>query len=969
MRQNFLLCGLFFLASVGVSFSQSASADTSRPATTMTAAPVSQAASSTVIDSSQKSNTPTAAISLQPTDSGAEGVTPPAAQSSTVAAQPPSQIEIPAGILYGKFLKENGSLLILGSIVVPAGEVLEFGPGVTVNMGGKYSTITVFGQLIAKGTAGQPVIFQSANAKPNPWDWDRIYLRSPTRSIFEHCVIRHANYGIMVENGSAAISNCVFEKNSLYGLVVKNGEAILRNDTLRRGHVCALLFGGGARVTAESLWVDRNITGIAAENGVDISIFGGSITRNSTGIAVRAQSAVALVGIDVSDNMVGVLSVRPVDKKTTEMIYGNSSDVKIVSDAQMNQMLKPPQEIKSLVLFPAKPVSPDKLKVTPSFSALKAPAEPTSSFLGTVTGGGRYFSPVSVAHPIDGTVRVQTRYLGEQSAAAYAGIQPELSLFASWRQNGADINLLADFYGNEWVSVRKNMFNLSVNYNDHSLVFGDFFENASETSISGRKMVGLRYVGNFLDMGKGEKRIEFKLAAGETEVPKEVGDHELDIYNNDVDSGMAVRQQITYATGVLVRPTFNSSVAVRAFISRDQMDVPLFRNVIKDPGMAHPVEGQTGCIEGKLNLLNNTLALSAEIDMGVHDTIRDTASIVWYNPNIPRCADTVFRVIPTMRNYAIALNANGTAFEMAHTLSYTEIAPEYFSAGNPYLEADRRKITYGLEKTFSDNAAGTFGYAFERRNLSRVFDAQQGIASPVDNHMTNLSGQYSLSEYLPSFSLDYTLSIDRNDDAGDRVDSTSNPGTVDTITQNILVLSMKNMAGFEVKHKFENGIDYSVKYQILHDNDMTAYIDPVDVDQGDGISHRFTGKLSFKIGKIIHNKFSSTVALKNTVLNALNGVSYKISDQLRVDIIPRKLRLSLQGEYSNKLDEKFDSDLGRRNAIATRFSNFVGEIKYSITPKISLNLLGKYEVSYDELTESTDNYSLKTGALNMTYLF
>ncbi|HEX7511288.1 MAG TPA: hypothetical protein VF335_08310, partial [Chitinivibrionales bacterium] len=123
----------------------------------------------------------------------------PAGRASTTYG-----LEIPPGIIFGKFEKENGPFLLQGSVIVPSGEVLEFGPGCTIFMGGNYPTITVFGQLIVKGTAAQPVIFQSANPKPNPWDWDRIYCRSRNRSVFEHCIIRHSNYGIYVENGSVS---------------------------------------------------------------------------------------------------------------------------------------------------------------------------------------------------------------------------------------------------------------------------------------------------------------------------------------------------------------------------------------------------------------------------------------------------------------------------------------------------------------------------------------------------------------------------------------------------------------------------------------------------------------------------------------------------------------------------------------------------------------------------------------------
>lgn len=195
-------------------------------------------------------------------------------------------VEIPAGIMFGKFEKESGPFLITGSIIVPSGQSLEFGPGCKVYIGGNYSTITVFGQLIAKGTREDPVIFQSAKPRPNPWDWDRIYCRSKNRSVFEHCIIRHSNYGICVENGSVAIDHCIFERNSLHGLVVRNSSVTLNNSTFTKGHVLAVFCEEGAQVRAESLFVSGNITGLACAEKSDFEMRGGTISNNTNGLAV-----------------------------------------------------------------------------------------------------------------------------------------------------------------------------------------------------------------------------------------------------------------------------------------------------------------------------------------------------------------------------------------------------------------------------------------------------------------------------------------------------------------------------------------------------------------------------------------------------------------------------------------------------------------------------------------------------------
>jgi maltoporin len=108
---------------------------------------------------------------------------------------------------------------------------------------------------------------------------------------------------------------------------------------------------------------------------------------------------------------------------------------------------------------------------------------------------------------------------------------------------------------------------------------------------------------------------------------------------------------------------------------------------------------------------------------------------------------------------------------------------------------------------------------------------------------------------------------------------------------------------------------------------------------------------------------------KSEVRDSLEGIAYRISDEIRFNIIPRKLRLTLKGEYNKQLDNEYDDDLGKREETETRFWSFGGRVKYSITPKLSVTAMGRYEDSEDETVGSTENYDLKVGGLNVTYLF
>jgi hypothetical protein len=877
-------------------------------------------------------------------------------------------VEIPAGIMFGKFEKESGPFLITGSIIVPSGQSLEFGPGCKVYIGGNYSTITVFGQLIAKGTADDPVIFQSAKVKPNPWDWDRIYCRSRNRSIFEHCVIRHSNYGICVENGSVSIDHCLFERNSLHGLVVRNSSVILNNTTFTKGHVLAVFCQEGAQVQAESLTVTDNITGLACTEKSDFSLKGGSISRNTNGLAVLKGSSVSILAADITQNRIGLVSQMQIPKKVSEMVFANALDIKLVDVKEMEDLLKPPEAVKSIVLPKASAEAIVKEDFKAGFSAVRAPKEATSSFIGNVTAGFKLFMPKSQS--VRDTFALQSRYPGEDAPGLIDKIQPEVQVFASGKNGDANVNLNIDAYGNQWTGLRRNMTSLSINYSDQSVVLGDFYENYSETSINGRKLTGLKFNGNYVEMGRGVKQVTIEAAFGQSEMPKEMGGHELDLYNQIVDTGMSIRQQITYVAAISYKPSLISVVNVKGIIARDQGYNTLFGKVIEDPKAPGLVEAQTGCIDGKIDLLGGKLSLLAEVDMGHHDTLTDTThseeipKIAWWDPQAPEAVSRVFGVIPKNKNYATSLGAIGILSGYNLNANFTQIAPEYFSAGNPYLEIDRRTITLSGDKEFSPRLSGNFNYEYQRRTIHSP--------SPTDNHCLMLNTKHVLGAKLPEINFGYTLNFEsstnsenarfiRTDINGDTLPDSSMSVTYST-------RDMKNLFSLQSKQQFASGIDYSLRYQLLWEDDFSKYVNPEDMRKRSGMQHQVSAWLGFKAGKLLRNKLTARVAKIDRVQDSLNGLSYKFSDDARFTLIPRKLSLNVKGEYSKRVDNKFNTTINARRDETTQTTGVEAEVKYSFTSRMSANALGRYEQNYDTET-ITDNYKIPIVGLHVTYLF
>lgn len=893
------------------------------------------------------------------------------AQPGSGQGQHPGEIgvEIPPGIMFGKFDKESGPFLITGSIIVPSGQSLEFGPGCKVYIGGNYSTITVFGQLIAKGTQEEPVVFQSAKPKPNPWDWDRIYCRSRNRSVFEHCIIRHSNYGICVENGSVMIDHCLFERNSLHGLVVRNSSVTLSKTIFTKGHVLAVFCQEGAQVQADSLTLSDNITGLACTEKSDFELAGGTISHNTNGLAVLQGSSVSIIAADITQNKIGLVSQVQIPKKVSEMVFANALDLKMVNAREMEEILRPPEAVKSIVLPKTSAEAVVREDFKAGFSAVKAPKEAANSFIGNVTAGFKLFMPKS--QPVRDTFALQSRYPGEDEAGLIDKIQPEVQVFASGKNGDANINLLIDAYGNQWTGLRRNMTSLSINYSDQSVVLGDFYENYSETSINGRKLTGVKFNGNYLEMGRGTKQLAIEAAFGQSEMPKEVGGHELDLYNQIVDTGMSIRQQLTYVAAISYKPTLISTINVKGIIARDQgYNTFIGGKVIDDPKAPGLIEAQTGCIDGKIDLLGGKLSLMAELDMGHHDTLTDSthpeeiSKIAWYDPQVPEAISHVFGVIPSGRNYSAVAGASGIFAGYTLNANFTQIGPQYFSAGNPYLEIDRRTATLTAEKEYSPKLSGSGSYEYQRRTIHSP--------SPTDDHSLMLNTRHVLGEKLPEINFGYTFNFESSKNSENaRVIQTDINGDTLKDTSMLMTYStkdMKNLFSLEGKQQFTNGMDYSLRYQLLWEDDFSKYVNPVDMNKRSGMQHQVSAWLGFKVGKLLRNKITARVAKQDRVQDSLNGLSYKFSDDARFTLIPRKLSLNVKGEYHKRVDNKFNTQINAKRDEITQMTGVEAEAKYAFTARLSANVLGRYEQNYDTET-ITDNYKIPIIGLHVTYLF
>lgn len=238
--------------------------------------------------------------------------------------------------------------IVTTNIVVSQGVTLTIEPGIAVKFNPGLA-LQVDGQLIARGTEANPVVFTSNRASPAPGDWNNILFTDTSvdttydvggnyvsGSIVQYCTLEYGggsnNPAISVVSASLFIDHCTIVNNASSGVYVKgtvyygpggycdvglaqitnniisdnsanNGggictdsysTVIIRSNTIRNNS--ASEFGGGIRI-------DRSWSGF----GCYATISDNMISHNSAaygggGVSVWSNSTVTISGNAIADN-------------------------------------------------------------------------------------------------------------------------------------------------------------------------------------------------------------------------------------------------------------------------------------------------------------------------------------------------------------------------------------------------------------------------------------------------------------------------------------------------------------------------------------------------------------------------------------------------------------------------------------------------------------------------------------------
>ncbi|MCA9407326.1 MAG: fibronectin type III domain-containing protein, partial [Candidatus Omnitrophica bacterium] len=154
---------------------------------------------------------------------------------------------------------DGSPYIIKNNIVVNSVSVLTIQPGTVIRFDGNFF-LKVSGQMIAEGTATQPIVFTSNKTTPAISNWQYLELNNLSR--IKNARIEYADSGLFTNNSGIVIENVISEHNRV-GFFIQGGTTSLSNITAR-----------------------NNVEGIHLSKGTLAQITQSTITTNQDGIFI-----------------------------------------------------------------------------------------------------------------------------------------------------------------------------------------------------------------------------------------------------------------------------------------------------------------------------------------------------------------------------------------------------------------------------------------------------------------------------------------------------------------------------------------------------------------------------------------------------------------------------------------------------------------------------------------------------------
>ena len=166
-----------------------------------------------------------------------------------------ANIAVPGGYIYTHTWATN-TYAVLDNIGVREG-TLTLSPGTVLKFeAGKYPYIDYYGNLIAEGTATQPITFTALNGEAGGWEGLRFYdgsdYNAEQQSSLKHCILEKGNaYNLYMEytNQPSLIENCIFRNSAAKGAYLYDSYSTFSSCTFEDNAEYPLYYNNGHYVS------------------------------------------------------------------------------------------------------------------------------------------------------------------------------------------------------------------------------------------------------------------------------------------------------------------------------------------------------------------------------------------------------------------------------------------------------------------------------------------------------------------------------------------------------------------------------------------------------------------------------------------------------------------------------------------------------------------------------------------------
>lgn len=202
----------------------------------------------------------------------------------------------------------NGELIISANLNLEAGSVVELSANDTI-----WSSITVTdqGDIQARGTDSEPIIFTSNAQTPQPADWNGVFFESSEseNSIFDNCIIEYSDFGFNIYERAISIINSRFQYNDDYGILCERSRFIEFHDNIiteNDGMPISINADGVTTIGTNNILIGNN----NGDYGDCIEVSGGEIIHSGTW---RNQSVPYIITGNIyltTDNIPPVITIE-----------------------------------------------------------------------------------------------------------------------------------------------------------------------------------------------------------------------------------------------------------------------------------------------------------------------------------------------------------------------------------------------------------------------------------------------------------------------------------------------------------------------------------------------------------------------------------------------------------------------------------------------------------------------------------